>query len=452
MKLSQLTLTATGLFAMAWISLAPETQGFSKIGGSLGATQRDFRIFNNFTDATANDNTNSTNSFPRFDGAEMAIWKGVVEWGSTLHHIGNGDPTQVGDLGSGGGNFDGSMQGNANGIGGTNDNIHSEIGGNGGGVLAYCETPISNGWRIRYYQNWTWADGPQGGGGGVIDLQGVACHEYGHAIGLGHSGVGGATMLPSISGNGSAQRSISADDAAGVQCIYGTIDPGKPSITDLTVPSAGTVVITGTNFHANVNQVWFTQAGSGGNGNPVMAIDVPSTAGGTVITVALPGNAGSGDVLVRNNNGGHTSISNAWPIDVDDVTCVVPSNYCVGAPHSEGPGATLSSLGQPSVLTNNFTLEVNDTPANKSGLFYYGPNQIQSPFGDGSRCVGGSTQRLPVFQTDGVGYGTYQPNLQTLPNIVSGGTQNFQFWYRDPMGPGGSGFNLSDGLSVTFCD
>ena len=28
---------------------------------------------------------------------------------------------------------------------------------------------------------------------------------------------------------------------------------------------------------------------------------------------------------------------------------------------------------------------------------------------------------------------------------------HFQFWYRDPFGPGGGGFNLSDGLSVTFC-
>ena len=29
-------------------------QAFSKIGGSLGETQRDFRLFNNYLDATAN--------------------------------------------------------------------------------------------------------------------------------------------------------------------------------------------------------------------------------------------------------------------------------------------------------------------------------------------------------------------------------------------------------------
>ena len=84
--------------------------------------------------------------------------------------------------------------------GGTNDNINSAISGSSGGVLAFAETPISNGWRIRYYETWNWQDGP--GNDGNIDLQGVACHEYGHALGLGHTNVGGATMFPSISGSG----------------------------------------------------------------------------------------------------------------------------------------------------------------------------------------------------------------------------------------------------------
>ena len=34
--------------------------------------------------------------------------------------------------------------------------------------------------------------------------------------------------------------------------------------------------------------------------------------------------------------------------------------------------------------------------------------------------------------------------------INPGDTHNFQYWYRDPLSMG-AGYNLSDGLSITFC-
>ncbi|MCP4794158.1 MAG: matrixin family metalloprotease, partial [Actinomycetia bacterium] len=190
--------------------VTPEVStGYSLLGGSLSHTQRDFRTYNNFTDAAANNNQTPDPMFPGHQGAVMAIWKGVTEWASEPHGDGSGDPHQPGTLGSGGANFDASFQGEAIGVGGTNDNIHSELSGGSGGVLAYCETPISNGWRIRYYESWNWVDGPgvSVGGGNSIDLQSVACHEYGHALGLGHSSTGGATMYPSIQ-SGVNSRSI----------------------------------------------------------------------------------------------------------------------------------------------------------------------------------------------------------------------------------------------------
>jgi hypothetical protein len=35
-------------------------------------------------------------------------------------------------------------------------------------------------------------------------------------------------------------------------------------------------------------------------------------------------------------------------------------------------------------------------------------------------------------------------------NIQPADTRYFQIWYRDPTG-GSSGFNLSNGLEITFC-
>jgi hypothetical protein len=88
------------------------------------------------------------------------------------------------------------------------------------------------------------------------------------------------------------------------------------------------------------------------------------------------------------------------------------------------------------------------------GIFYYGPNQIQAPFGGGYRCVGGAVKRLPVLFSDSFGDASYSIDLNSTTSstgsIAEGDIWNFQFWYRDPAG-GLSGFNLSDSLSVPFC-
>ena len=41
-------------------------------------------------------------------------------------------------------------------------------------------------------------------------------------------------------------------------------------------------------------------------------------------------------------------------------------------------------------------------------------------------------------------------NANALSGIQPADTRYFQLWYRDPLG-GLSGFNLSNGLEITFC-
>ena len=136
------------------------------------------------------------------------------------------------------------------------------------------------------------------------------------------------------------------------------------------------------------------------------------------------------------------------------VTTCSSENYCVGALNSAGPGATIALQGSLSISENNTRLVATGAIPNQFAVFYYGPNRIQVAFGDGFRCVGGQVFRLPLVNAGPNGTPSYLMDLQALPfgSTIGGGEKwNFQCWYRDPGGPGGQGFNLSDAIELTFC-
>jgi hypothetical protein len=461
MKLINWLGSSCALLGAAWILVPTRGEAWAIIGTGLGTTQRDFRVYNNFTDAIANNNVTPDANFPGAQGAVMAIWKSCVEWGSTLHAAGNGDPSQPGNLGSGGANYDPAYAGLANGIGGTNDNIFSEIAGSSGSVLAYTETPLEDGWRIRFYSSWSWADGPGTSvESGAIDIQGVATHEFGHAICLGHTNVGGATMYPSVSGSGVAQRSIEADDIGGVQAIYGVASANKPRITAVAI-SGSQITITGLNFTATGNQIWFASPTPTVDtvANPLVVLsNQASTLGGTQIICTTPIGAGDGDIVVKVPGGGFNTISNAWPANVTPgQPCNPPVHSCTLNPNSFTPfGAYMNYSGTTSVAQNNLTLIASDIPPTMLTIFYYGRTEsVSYPFGNGVTCIDAPLFRLlPAINANGAGVATRVVDLNNMApggSMVVGNSMHASAYFRDPAA-GGANFNTADALSWVWCD
>ena len=138
------------------------------------------------------------------------------------------------------------------------------------------------------------------------------------------------------------------------------------------------------------------------------------------------------------------------------VVCSAPTNYCTANPNSTGLPATISWSGSTHIGANNFAIQVFDLPAQTSGICFFGSAATQVPFGNGWRCVASPVQRLSVQQASIFGDLTRavdftQPPFASGPSAIHAGlTKCFQCWYRNPAA-GGAGFNLSDGLAVTFC-
>jgi len=134
---------------------------------------------------------------------------------------------------------------------------------------------------------------------------------------------------------------------------------------------------------------------------------------------------------------------------IDPQSCTPAFQTCFTSPNSVGPGAIIGYYGSRSVNTNDFNLLTSGLPPNGFGLYYYGQNEILTPFGNGYRCVGSPVTRLGVMQANTFGDAVHDLNL-TGTQIDAGETWIFQYWYRNPAG-GGAGFNLSDAIGVPFC-
>jgi hypothetical protein len=178
----------------------------------------------------------------------------------------------------------------------------------GGGALAVCYWWTSGGlttnFDIIYYDrdgssNFVWATNPTAS---QFDIQGVGVHEFGHALGLGHSTVSLATMYPSVAPGDLGPRTLHPDDMAGVQSIYGQAPPPAPVVTGVS-PSSGwidggtAVQVTGQWFPATGLSVKFGGASATG------VVPVDSTRVNCIVPAALAGGPVSVEVIAGSQSG-----------------------------------------------------------------------------------------------------------------------------------------------------
>ncbi len=131
-------------------------------------------------------------------------------------------------------------------------------------------------------------------------------------------------------------------------------------------------------------------------------------------------------------------------------------SYCHSDPSSSGKAARMDAQGSASIAANDLCLVARFLPVDQFGLFYYGPSELDLPFGNGTRCVGGGSIgvfRFPVQATGPDGLLVQLVDYTNPPRpegrIDAGSTWRFQAWFRDPTG-GGALFDLSDGYAITF--
>lgn len=132
--------------------------------------------------------------------------------------------------------------------------------------------------------------------------------------------------------------------------------------------------------------------------------------------------------------------------------CGNPGSASHGCANSASGGGLATSSGSASATLDDLEVQGAGLTPNQPVLLFAGANAVQGGqgivFGDGLRCAGGGVQRLGVRTASPAGAASWGPGLIAMGGWTPGETRRLQLWYRDPVGPCGSGFNLTNGLEL----
>ena len=163
-------------------------------------------------------------------------------------------------------------------------------------------------------------------------IEDIAAHEFGHALGLGHSSVWDATMYSGAAWCGTDPRSLAADDLQGIEAIY----PGgafNPPTVQIQTPTSGASFPVGT----TVNLAGTASDPEDGN-----------ISSGIVWTSNLQGTLGNGAALaVALSEGTHTitaSVTDAHGATAQTTATVIMT--AAPTPPPPTSGVTLTGRGR----------------------------------------------------------------------------------------------------------
>lgn len=126
-----------------------------------------------------------------------------------------------------------------------------------------------------------------------------------------------------------------------------------------------------------------------------------------------------------------------------------PVVYGTGKPTSIGSTPSISWSGSTSVALNQFQVQLSNAIPGKPVLALWSNRPALLPFANGTLFIGPPLHRLAAQILDANGATSYAVPL--TPSL-RGVTRDFQFWFRDPLQPDGTGIGLSNGLQVRFCN
>jgi len=143
-------------------------------------------------------------------------------------------------------------------------------------------------------------------------------------------------------------------------------------------------------------------------------------------------------------------VHESWDVAVAwSLACPEPFAYGAGKANSLGQVSELSWRGFASVAADQLHLEVSQAVPGMIGLAFHGVGQASIPFAGGTLLVAPPILRLPAVTLDAAGSASIPV---PLPLAWVGQTRDFQFWFRDPAHPDGTGVGLTNGVEIVICE